>query len=77
MLPLFAYTDTLIVQPAIEFCKVFKPWSGCKQPLSDVADLILDLAFLSASTGSTGNRFNEVVAAQLFKLTVKHLLFAV
>ena len=54
-----------VEQPAVQFFQAPDPQPGCEEPLSDEADLVLDLPLLPAGGRGAGNGIDQEVAAHL------------
>lgn len=51
-------------QPGVEFSKILKLGCRCKQPLTDIAHLVFNLAFFAARFRCTGHRPKQIVISQ-------------
>ena len=62
LLRIFAICQRLATQsqPGVEFSKILKLGCRCKQPLTDIAHLVFNLAFFPARFRRTGHRFKQI-----------------
>ena len=67
----FTDCNALIRKPTVQIFKVFKPGAGRKQPFPDILDLLFHLAFFPTGCWCAGNRFQQIMTAQLSKAAIK------
>src|SRR5271170_534383 len=66
----FGVGDALVLQPRIQLGQALHPRLGPEKLVPQIADLVLDLAFLPTRSGSAGHRFDQMVRAHLQKAAI-------
>ncbi len=68
--------DALIAQPGVQLIVARHPQARRKQPLADIADLVLDLPLLPACCRRAGDRLDQIMPAHLQKAAVELAVLA-
>ena len=70
MLGALGVGDALIFQPRVQLGETLDPRFWPKHLVAQIADLVLDLAFLPSRGGGAGHRFNQMMRAHLQKAAI-------